>query len=98
VFDADHLHLLVAPERRDIIRFVDAFKSWTTRQAWTAGVEGGLWQPGMWDRTVRGHHDFEEVAMYIVRNPVNAGLAVDEAGWPHTWACWWESDTGSTDA
>jgi REP element-mobilizing transposase RayT len=87
----DHLHLLVVPGSRDIIAFVDGFKTWTTRQAWAAGTDGAIWQPGMWDRTVRGEDDFEAVADYIVRNPVNAGLCESENDWPYTWV-WWRSD------
>jgi len=88
----DHLHLLVAPAARDIMSFVDSFKSWTTRQAWSAGVEGMIWQPSMWDRTVRDDRDFDEVADYVARNPVTAGLVEAEAEWPHTWVYWWDAE------
>ena len=84
--------MLIAPVTRDIIGFVNGFKTWTTREAWQAGVHGSIWQPGMWDRAIRGERDFDEVMTYIARNPVAAGLAQVETEWPYTWLYWWESD------
>jgi REP element-mobilizing transposase RayT len=86
----DHLHLLVRPDKTDIIRFVNAFKSWTTRQAWSSGAKGAIWQPSVYDRIVRGAGEFDDIADYIVRNPVVAGMVDDPRDWPHTWAWWWE--------
>jgi REP element-mobilizing transposase RayT len=65
----DHLHLLVGPANDDLIAFENAWKSWTTRQSWKLGNKNALWQPGMWDRTIRPDEDFEDVAMYIVAQP-----------------------------
>jgi putative transposase len=86
----DHLHLLIAPKERDVIAFVGAWKSWTTRRAWDFGIRNSLWQRRMWDRTVRNDDDFAEVAEYIVCNPVVAGLVEMERDWLHSWVWWWE--------
>jgi REP element-mobilizing transposase RayT len=94
----DHLHLLIGPARFDVIRFADAFKSWTTRLAWKAGIDGAVWQPGIWDRTIRDEKDFDNVSSYIVRNPVGAGLVEEARAWPHTWAYWWDDEPGTAKA
>ncbi len=86
----DHLHLLVRPDAVDVIRFVDAWKSWTTRLAWDHGYRGAVWQPGMWDRTVRSPEDFDRTVEYIVANPVAAGLVERVEEWPWTWAYYME--------
>jgi len=87
---ADHLHLLVSPREQDIISFVRNWKSWTSRLAREAGHFGPIWQPGMWDRTCRDERDYEETIVYIIRNPVAAGLVEGEQDWPHTWCKWWD--------
>jgi REP element-mobilizing transposase RayT len=86
----DHLHLLVAPNGMDIPRFLDVWKSWTTRQSWKLGHRGGLWQPGVWDRTMRDEDDFMTTARYIIDNPVREGLAERAEDWPHVWAYWFD--------
>ncbi len=85
----DHLHLLVRRGRLDAIAFVDEWKSWTTRLSWSVGNRNALWQPGMWDRTMRDEDDLLATASYIARNPVDAGLVEDEREWPWTWVWWW---------
>ena len=85
----DHLHLLLGPRDQDVLLFVNAWKSWTTRLAWKHGMRGALWQPGMWDRTIRSPEDFDEVVDYIVRNPVAAGLVEQIEDWPWAWAWYW---------
>jgi REP element-mobilizing transposase RayT len=86
----NHLHLLVGPSEQDVIRFVNGWKSWTTRLAWSEGIRGGLWQPGMWDRTIRSEKDFDDVVQYIIKNPVAARLVEREEEWPWVWAWFWE--------
>lgn len=81
----DHLHLLIAPRSRDILAFIRDWKSWTSKLARDAGHFGPLWQPGMWDRAMRGRADFEQAVLYIVRNPAATGLVQDPDDWPHTW-------------
>ena len=91
----DHLHLILRPGQDDLLRFLNAWKSWSTTCARRAGHPGVLWQPGMWDRTCRGKADLEAVAEYVVQNPVAARLAEDAREWPWTWAWWWDEDDGN---
>jgi hypothetical protein len=54
------------------------------------GNRHALWQPGMWDRAMRGADDFGQTVEYIVRNPVAAELVDDVGVWPWTWAWYME--------
>jgi REP element-mobilizing transposase RayT len=86
----DHLHLLLRPAAFDAVRFADTWKSYTTRRAWECGHRGPLWQPGMWDRTIRDQADFDTTVEYVLRNPVEAGLVTDPREWPQAWAWYWD--------
>ena len=86
----DHLHLLLRPDGMDVIRFVNVWKSWTTTAAWKLGHRGPLWQPGMWDRTIRDPADFDSTVDYIVHNPRAVGLVEEAREWPWSWAWFWD--------
>jgi REP element-mobilizing transposase RayT len=88
----DHLHVLVRPKGMDVIKWLNSFKSVTTRASWRYGNRGGLWQPGMWDRSMRSQVDLEQTATYIVGNPVTAGLVGRAEDWQWAWAWWMEED------
>ena len=88
----DHLHLLIRPDEVDMIRFVNSWKSLTTRESWRFGWRGALWQPGIWDRTIRDPEDFDSTVRYIVENPVDAALVDTPESWPWTWAYYWEDE------
>src|SRR3990172_114804 len=47
----DHLHLAVSPEpqKDDLSRLLQRFKSFTTRLAWRHGYRGALWQRSYYD-------------------------------------------------
>lgn len=81
----DHLHLLVSPRELDIIRFTNVWKSWTTTLAHRHGRMGAIWQPGMWDRSIRNDDDLGRTTLYIVQNPVAAGLVDVSEDWPWVW-------------
>jgi REP element-mobilizing transposase RayT len=81
----DHVHLLVRPAALDLLAFVRTWKSYTTHLARGLGHLGGLWQPGMWDRTIRDTEDLERTVAYIVNNPVTASLVDAPDDWPWTW-------------
>ncbi len=81
----DHLHLLLKPGSLDVIRWLNSWKSWSTRLAWAAGHRGPLWQPSAWDRAIRNESEFAATVGYIARNPVEAGLCRVEEEWPYLW-------------
>ena len=84
-FMPEHVHLLLSPggmssegvpsERgKDVIQFVQAYKSKTTRLFWRMGNRGKLWQHGFYDHILRQEEDIKQVARYILDNPVRRGL------------------------
>ena len=80
----DHLHLLVQGATADAA-LRPFIKLWRQRsaQAFSRVRRQRLWQIGYWERVVRSTEDLQQVADYIVANPVRAGLARSVDGWPH---------------
>jgi putative transposase len=89
-FMPEHVHLLLSPEGmspegmppegvpsergKDVVQFVQAYKSKTTRLFWRMGNRGKLWQHGFYDHIVRQEENIKQVARYILDNPVRRGL------------------------
>jgi hypothetical protein len=62
---------------------VRLFKSATAAQAARLGLQGRLWQRGFHDRCLtRTDETLADVARYIVKNPVRAGLVQRAEDWP----------------
>jgi len=72
----DHLHLLCSPKKdgNSMLTFIDQFKGKSTRESWSYGWRGKLWQPRSYDHLVRKEEDLLEIAKYILHNPVRKGL------------------------
>jgi len=80
----DHLHLLVQGTSTDAT-LRPFIKCWRQRSAhaFLRVKRQRLWQIGYWERVVRSTEDLQQVAGYIVANPVRAGLARSVDDWPH---------------
>ncbi len=77
----DHMHLLLSPSRSTSIpRFLQDFKSRSTRVAWSLGIAGRIWQSSFYDHFLRAEEDLQVAAQYILNNPVRASLVED---WRH---------------
>ncbi|MGB9458139.1 MAG: transposase [Bryobacteraceae bacterium] len=79
----NHVHLLITP-RVPVSKLMQSLKRFT-------GLEGNrilgatgqpFWQDESYDRLVRDEREFERIARYIERNPVNAGLAASPEEFP----------------
>ncbi len=82
----DHVHWLFELRADTLSRAVQRLKSRAARAINTAcGTRGALWQPGFYDRQLRGHEDLPTQARYILGNPVRRGLAGDVGEYPHAW-------------
>ena len=75
----NHLHILVAPRRdgASVLDMLRRYKGTSTRIAWRFGITGRLWQPRYYDRVVRRGEAVEQVADYILYNPVRRGLVLE---------------------
>ena len=54
---------------------------------------GALWQDGFHDRAVRRDEVLENLADYIIHNPVRAAIAATPGGYPHWWSRWHPRET-----
>jgi len=81
---SDHLHLLVQPpgDGTTVSRFVQVFKSLTTRLYWKLGGAGRLWQRGFYDHILREDEDPITVGEYILNNPLRKGLVESAEKYP----------------
>jgi len=80
----DHLHVLLSPDQSGLQlgSILGRYKSLTTRESWTLGHRGRLWQPRFYDHIVRKSEDIMAVARYIYENPDRKGL---ETEYPYRW-------------
>jgi len=97
-FMPDHVHVLVEglSEGAVLTTFVARWKQRTGYRFARAAREAGrqpvrLWQPTYFDRVLRNDEATRAVALYIIANPVRAGLAASVQEYPHVW-CRWSAD------
>ena len=86
----DHLHWLVRLTGvRDLSSCVRAVKSYSARQIKISLRDTGLvWQRGFYDHALRDETGVEDVARYIVANPLRAGLVKRLGDYP-LWDAKW---------
>jgi hypothetical protein len=84
----NHVHVLVSPlEGKSLSSAIGGWKRFSaTRIHKASGATGSLWQKDYFDRLIRDWDHFLNVARYIRRNPVKAGLVegsflLEEAPW-----------------
>ena len=86
----DHLHWLFSLQCADISHLARRFKSNSARQInairGTPGI--GLWQRGFHDHALRKDEDIQQVANYMLANPVRAGLVESVNEYSHWYAVW----------
>lgn len=72
----DHCHLLLRPlSNYTLSRVMKGIKGVSSRLVnQHRGTTGQIWQDESWDRIVRDGEEFQEKLIYIVENPVRAGL------------------------
>jgi len=82
----DHVHWLFELRSDSLSRVVQRLKSQAARDINIAcGTRGAFWQPGFYDRQMRGDEDLLTQARYILGNPVRRGLAGGLGEYPHAW-------------
>ena len=78
----DHLHAVVRPGDRSVVRWVQGFKSYSTRRYAESGDSPFLWQPSFFDRVLRDDAEYLSAVRYVWRNPFEAGLVGEGGTWP----------------
>ena len=80
----DHLHwLLVLTSVAPLGRVVGSVKSVVAHAAGRP-----MWQSGFHDHALRAEEDVADIARYIVRNPLRAGIVVRTGLYPHWDSIW----------
>ncbi|QII31186.1 transposase [Stenotrophomonas maltophilia] len=85
----DHLRWLMELQKGTLAQCMAVLKSRSSRLLnRQPGRKGPLWQHGYHDHAVRTDESLHEKAMYILANPVRAGLAGELGEYPHAWCRW----------
>jgi putative transposase len=86
----DHLHgLLQLGERDELGTVVSRLKSASARHVNRALLRsGGVWTKTFHDHAMRSDEDLQDVARYVVANPVRAGLVTRIGDYPFWNAVW----------
>lgn len=90
----DHVHLLFTPLRKEneechsLAKIMNAIKGASVHSVnKLLGRSGPLWLPESFDRIIRNDVDFRNKKLYIIGNPITAGLAREPG--EYKW-CWQE--------
>jgi REP element-mobilizing transposase RayT len=80
----DHVHLLVEAltDRSDLRRFSKMAKQ-RSGAKFSRSRGKKLWQEGYFERILREEDDAKQIAVYIIHNPVRAGLVTTAEEYPH---------------
>jgi len=85
----DHVHWLMQLRAGTLARLMGTLKSRSSRLIGQQfGVETPLWQPSYFDHAVRHEDALRRHALYILGNPIRAGLATELDEYPFAWCRW----------
>lgn len=84
----DHVHLLIGVIHTNLIDLIGRWKSYTTREIKKKEIIGTVWQRSFYDHALRKDENIEQVAKYIIQNPVRAGLVNDPEEYLFSWHTW----------
>lgn len=86
----DHLHVVFALKTGSLPQLMHSLKSYTAKQVKAIlARECAVWQEQYYDHAVRTSENLIEVVLYMLNNPVRAGLVADFHDYPFWW-CRWE--------
>jgi len=81
----DHAHVLIGIESGTLLAFVREWKSRCYLARCRRGLRDQFWQRSFWDHALRNVERLPEVALYILDNPVRAGVGGRPAPIPTEW-------------
>ena len=72
----NHVHVVVRPfEGNELSKIMQSWKSFTAKRInKMIGRKGKFWQDEYYDRLIRDETHLEQALVYIVKNPIKAGL------------------------
>ncbi|MCB7146503.1 transposase [Stenotrophomonas maltophilia] len=85
----DHLHWLMQLRDGSLARMMGTVKSRSSRLLGQQfGIQTPLWQPSYFDHAVRSEEALRRHALYILGNPIRAGLTLHLDEYPFAWCRW----------
>jgi REP element-mobilizing transposase RayT len=85
----DHLHFVVELKTGRLPKLMHSLKSYTAKQVNSVlKRQGSLWQDQFHEHAIRKAEDLNEIVLYMLNNPVRAGLVEDFHDYPF-WYCRW---------
>jgi len=81
----DHVHFFCAPGRVPVTplkRWMEFWRAEVTRR-WPRAGDKPIWQKDFFDRQLRSGESYHQKWLYIVENPVKAGLVARWEDWPY---------------
>jgi putative transposase len=85
----EHVHFVSALGTSSLAQLVHSFKSFTANKINTLlSRSGQFWQVQYHDHAIRKDEVLNDVVLYLLNNPVRAGLVKDFHDWPF-WYCRW---------
>ena len=81
----DHLHLFVkfSDEEFDVSMWVKNLKNFLSKKLREMGIVAPHWQKDFFDHVLRSEESYSEKWLYMVENPVRAGLVKEWKDWPY---------------
>ncbi|MDO9205392.1 transposase [Methylotenera sp.] len=80
----DHMHWLIQLDNNATLQRI--IRSMKSQSAKVIGMP--IWQAGYYDHAIRKDEDIQNIARYIVANPIRAGLVTKVGDYPHWDAIW----------
>ena len=84
----DHIHLLLAPVKENLVDLIGRWKSYTTHLMQAQERIEKLWQRSFYDHGLRKDEDVITVAEYVVSNPVRKNLVENWRDYSYSWHKW----------
>jgi REP element-mobilizing transposase RayT len=85
----DHLHFVATVTGVDLPRLMQSLKGYTSRRINAIlGTKGPFWQNQYHEHAIRKDEVLNQVVLYMLNNPVRAGLATDFHDYPFWWCRW----------
>lgn len=83
----DHVHFFcraVADAKGSLSDFIGRWKQWTSKRIISLlGVAAPFWQEGFFDHVLRSEESYSEKWLYVMNNPVRAGLVQNAEEWKY---------------
>jgi putative transposase len=82
----NHVHLIIENCKRQLFKILQSLKRYTARESnKVLDREGAFWQKESYDHIVKDDDELEDSIVYVLNNPVEAGLVKDWKDWPYSY-------------